>query len=563
MRVPPMEVRRTTIPGGSAWTSPTRAAPDPNGFARERAQSRLRLIRRHHGDELPLVGHVEGVDPEQLASGGHGGLDRQRFLVEDHREVGIAGQLVADGAHASAGGVAQPAGVRCGGEQVFDESVQRSRVGRDVRLQGQVPTGQHDCSPVLAHGARHEHDVAHRDVGGSQVPAGWDHPDAGGRDVHAVRCATVDHLGVARDDGDSGEGGRLGHVGHHLAQDVDRQTLLEHEGSGDGERAGPHHGQVVDRPVHGQMAGGATGKSQGLHDIGVGAEGQAFARGEVDHGGVGLGRAPALLVLVGEGGQEDGVEQGGRRLATRAVGQGHDLVAQTGPPAPERLDAPEDRSLPVARRGVARYPRPDLSRHRSRRAPRCAGGRGERQVALDGFPQGEQEGVLDLLDPVDALGAHDQAVMDGFAHRHAGPLVAAQADRQEAPARRLLEGAQHVGRVAARGEADGYVVSVGVGDELAREDELEPDVVGERREDSLVVDQGEGGQRAPERGVAEQLRRPLGIGRAATVAEAEQPSAPGEALRHGDPGTLHLFGAPFERVGAQAGRLRPFSPGRT
>ena len=190
-------------------------------------------------------------------------------------------------------------------------------------------------------------------LGRSQVPAGWDHPDAGGRDVHAVRRTTVDHLGVAGDDGDSGEGRRLGHVGHHLAQDVDRHALLEHEGGGDGDRARPHHGQVVDRPVHGQMAGGAAGESQGLHDIGVGAEGQAFTRGEIDQGGVGLGRAPALLVLAGEGGQEDGVEQGGRRLATRAVGQGHDLVAQTGPPAPERLDASEDRGLPVARRGVA------------------------------------------------------------------------------------------------------------------------------------------------------------------------------------------------------------------
>ncbi len=63
------------------------------------------------------------------------------------------------------------------------------------------------------------------------------------------------------------------------------------------------------------------------------------------------------------------------------------------------------------------------------------------------------------------------------------------------------------------------------------------------------------GSGAPVRGVAEQLRRPLGIGRAATVAEAEQPSAPGEALRHGDPGALHLFGATFERVGAEGGRL--------
>ena len=129
-------------------------------------------------------------------------------------------------------------------------------------------------------------------------------------------------------------------------------------------------------------------------------------------------------------------------------------------------------------------------------------------MALDGFPQRERQGVLDLLNPVDALGAHDQAVVDGIAHRHAGSLVPAEADREEAPARRLLEGAQHVRRVAARGEADGHVELAGVGDDLAREDELEPHVVGERGEDGLVVDQREGGQRAPVRGVAEQLAVP-------------------------------------------------------
>ena len=83
---------------------------------------------------------------------------------------------------------------------------------------------------------------------------------------------------------------------------------------------------------------------------------------------------------------------------------------------------------------------------------------------------------------------------------------------------------QHVRRVAARREADGDVELAGVGDELPREDELEADIVGERGEDGLVVDQRQGGQRVPVRGVAEQVRRPLRIGRAATVAEAEQPS---------------------------------------
>ena len=226
--------------------------------------------------------------------------------------------------------------------------MQRGRVRFDVRLEGQVPAGQHDRGPVVAHGARHEHDVPDGHLGGGEVAAGGHHAHAGSGDVHAVRRAPVDHLGVTRHDSDTGTRRRLRHVGHHLAQHVDRHPLLEHEGGGERDRARPHHGQVIDGPVHGQMAGGAAREAQRLHDVGVGAEGQAVTRREVHQGGVGLDRPIARLVLRGEGGEEDGIEQGGGRLAARPVGQGHDLVAEARPSAPERLDAPEDRSLPVA-----------------------------------------------------------------------------------------------------------------------------------------------------------------------------------------------------------------------
>ncbi len=95
---------------------------------------------------------------------------------------------------------------------------------------------------------------------GGQVAAGRDDPDPGRRDVHPVGRATVDDLGVAGHDGHACGRRGLGHVRHHLAQHVDGQALLEHEGGGEREGARPHHGQVVDGPVHGQVAHRAAGE---------------------------------------------------------------------------------------------------------------------------------------------------------------------------------------------------------------------------------------------------------------------------------------------------------------
>ena len=90
--------------------------------------------------------------------------------------------------------------------------------------------------------------------------------------------------------------------------------------------------------------------------------------------------------------------------------------------------------------------------------------------------------------------------------RHGPALVAAKptvsSPRREASskARSMLT------RVAAGGEPDGDVAGPGVGDELAGEDELEADVVGQRGEHGPVVDQGQGRQRVGRPGGPEQGR---------------------------------------------------------
>ena len=95
-------------------------------------------------------------------------------------------------------------------------------------------------------------------------------------------------------------------------------------------------------------------------------------------------------------------------------------------------------------------------------------------------------------------------------------------------AARLGERGEQVARVAAGREAERDVAGVGVGDQLAREHEVEPDVVAERGQHRGVVDEAPGGERLAPRRPGEQRGQRRGVGGAAAVAEREQPAAPRE-----------------------------------
>ena len=104
-------------------------------------------------------------------------------------------------------------------------SWQRGGVGDDVGLEGQVAAGQHDRHPVIADGARGDAPrrpprpglrPARRPAGMSPTPAVVMYrPSAAPRSTTLVSPVTIGHAG----------GGRgLGHVGHDLAERVDRQS---------------------------------------------------------------------------------------------------------------------------------------------------------------------------------------------------------------------------------------------------------------------------------------------------------------------------------------------------
>jgi hypothetical protein len=154
------------------------------------------------------------------------------------------------------------------------------------------------------------------------------------------------------------------------------------------------------------------------------------------------------------------------------------------------------------------------------------------EETLDIRPEGKSDGVLGLLDPVDAVGVNNDAVIEIGAGGHRSPFVTSETDREQAALSRLAEGSDDIVGVAARRETHCHVTLPTVGDQLPGEHELEADVVAERRQRRLVGHEGTSSQCSTRRRSREECRQRGRIGGAPTVAEAEHPCAGEKALSH-------------------------------
>ena len=244
-----------------------------------RRQCGVDLVGRHDSDHLALVGDVQRVDAQEIARADHGRGDGKARLVEDDRQVGVPGELVADRANATPGRVAQPTRAGGGGEERLDEIVDRRGVRPDVRLEGKVATGQHHRHAVVGDRAGDEHPVARPHLFRSEHTSCWDQPDPCRRDVQPVGGARSDDLRVAGHDAHTGGRGGLSHVGDDGVQLGDREALLDHEGRGERHRPPALDGDVVHRSVHGQVPDRATREPSRRHDERVGAERQTLSAG--------------------------------------------------------------------------------------------------------------------------------------------------------------------------------------------------------------------------------------------------------------------------------------------
>src|SRR5690606_10062468 len=134
-------------------------------------------------------------------------------------------------------------------------------------------------------------------------------------------------------------------------------------------------------------------------------------------------------------------------------------------------------------------------------------------------------------------------------------VVAGEADGVQAAPPGLPHRRGEVRGTAAGGQRDRDVLVAGAGDQLAGEDQLEPDVVAQCGEHRLIGGQAPGRQRPSGRRAGEQRRQRRGVGRTAAVAEGEQPAAGGEPACHLGGGGVEQVGVGGQRGAPQGGAL--------
>ena len=203
-RRPPNAVSICTKRCGSSTTSPMIAASRAARMRAHHGEQPRGVFRRADRDQLALVGHVERIEPEELAGGVDLRLHRDRGLADQHADVRLAGELVQRGAEAAARGIAQAADRRHRLDHRGHQAVQRGRVGLDRRLEAQVLAQRHDRHAVVADRSGHQDGVAGARAVAGDLDARRHDADAGGRDEDAVALALFDDLGVAGDDGHAG-----------------------------------------------------------------------------------------------------------------------------------------------------------------------------------------------------------------------------------------------------------------------------------------------------------------------------------------------------------------------
>ena len=222
--------------------------------------------------------------------------------------------------------------------------VHRRRVRGQVGLDVELAAGQHDRHAVVADRPGHDDRVTGAGGGDTEGQIVLDHPHPGRIDVAAVRLAPLDHLGVAGDDLHPGRRRGGGHGRHDRGQVGDGEAFLQHEAGRQVQRGGAGHRQVVDGPVHGQVADVAAGEEQRRNDVGVGGQRQPrIADPQL------RGVLQRLEQRVAERVEEHRLDQGLGGLAAGPVRHGDPLFPDPRAAAPGPVDPVQHLLLAVGR----------------------------------------------------------------------------------------------------------------------------------------------------------------------------------------------------------------------
>src|SRR5215210_6278635 len=166
------------------------------------------------------------------------------------------------------------------------------------------------------------------------------------------------------------------------------------------------------------------------------------------------------------------------------------------------------------------------------------------------------DGSLDFLDARYVVRADDNRVVSQTLAQDPTPVVAHDADRQQAPFSGFGERGEYVGRAPARRDTDRDVLGPRVGDELAGEDRLRTDIVGYGRNVGRLGRQGDRRNRTQALRWVHTVRdKVVRVRGRSAVSENDQLSAPLQPFGDGSGRLGDGVGLRFGGRGAQAVHL--------
>jgi hypothetical protein len=163
-------------------------------------------------------------------------------------------------------------------DKLQGKSIEGGRIALDGCLQFKPLSAGHDCYPVIADSPTDYDTVSGKRMGAVNLQIMLKNSDSRRIDKYPVSFAARHDFGVTGDNSDPGTIGSPLHGSQNPGKLVFAESFFKDQAHTHPERFRSHHGKVVDRSVHGEIADIATGEKYRIDDKGIGRKCETSGR---------------------------------------------------------------------------------------------------------------------------------------------------------------------------------------------------------------------------------------------------------------------------------------------
>ena len=217
----------------------------------ESRKHRIRSVRGNTHHALSFVCHLQRINSEQSSGGCNTLTNRHRLLIDHHLYACFSCHLIDTGSKSSAGRILHRMDCTFGScpHCACNQRIQRCHIRLQLLPEIEPLAVGNDRHSVIAQCSRHNDLVARcKCPVTDQIRIIVNHADSCGVDHNTVEASLLHHLCIAGDDRSPRLTECLIHRRHDPFEISDREPLLNHHRTGQGNRPCTHHRKIIDRP---------------------------------------------------------------------------------------------------------------------------------------------------------------------------------------------------------------------------------------------------------------------------------------------------------------------------